>query len=66
MLFRSNRGWGFDEFTSITGFDLEREWSADMDQLVRDGLALRTATRFQLTPAGLRFADLAAEKFLRS
>jgi oxygen-independent coproporphyrinogen-3 oxidase len=62
---RMNRGWGFDEFTSITGFDLEREWSADMDQLVRDGLALRTATRFQLTPAGLRFADLAAEKFLR-
>ena len=63
---RMNVGWGFDEFLSITGFDLREQWNADMDTLVAEGFAIRTADRFQPTPRGLRFADHAAEKFLRS
>ena len=34
--------------------------------LARAGLAESNGNAIQLTPAGLRFADLAAEKFLRS
>ncbi|PAW88999.1 MAG: coproporphyrinogen III oxidase [Pedosphaera sp. Tous-C6FEB] len=63
---RMNVGWGFEEFRSATGFDLHEHWSADMDTLVAEGFAVRTAERFHLTPRGLRFADHAAEKFLRS
>ncbi|MFA6544245.1 MAG: radical SAM family heme chaperone HemW [Limisphaerales bacterium] len=63
---RMNVGWGFDEFRSITDFDLREQWDADMDTLVAEGFAIRTADRFQPTPRGLRFADHAAEKFLRS
>ena len=63
---RMNVGWGFDEFRGVTGFDLREQWSADMDTLVAEGFAVRTADRFLLTHRGLRFADHAAEKFLRS
>ena len=63
---RMNVGWGFEEFTAATGFDLRTGWTADMDNLVAEGFATRTTERFQLTPRGLRFADHAAEKFLRS
>lgn len=63
---RMNVGWGFEEFTAATGFDLRERWSADMDTLVTEAFAVRTADRFQLTHRGLRFADHAAEKFLRS
>ncbi|MEQ2008364.1 MAG: radical SAM family heme chaperone HemW [Limisphaerales bacterium] len=62
---RMNVGWGFEEFRSSTGFDLREHWSADMDTLVAEGFAVRTAKRFHLTHRGLRFADHAAEKFLR-
>lgn len=62
---RMNVGWGFEEFRSGTGFDLREHWSADMEGLVAEGFASRTAERFYLTPRGLRFADYAAEKFLR-
>jgi len=62
---RMNVGWGFAEFLGITGFDLSEHWSADMDTLVAEGFAIRTPDRFHLTPRGLRFADHAAEKFLR-
>ena len=62
---RMNVGWGFAEFTAATGFDLRTEWAADMDTLVAEGFATRTAERFHLTSRGLRFADHAAEKFLR-
>jgi oxygen-independent coproporphyrinogen-3 oxidase len=62
---RMNVGWGFEEFRGITGFDLCQHWGADMDTLVAEGFAVRTADRFQLTHRGLRFADHAAEKFLR-
>ncbi|MBI5802382.1 MAG: radical SAM family heme chaperone HemW [Verrucomicrobia bacterium] len=63
---RLNVGWGFDEFRNITGFGLHEHWSADMDTLVAEGFAVRTPDRFHLTPRGLRFADHAAGKFLRS
>ena len=63
---RMNVGWSFDEFHAATGFDLRTGWAADMDTLVAEGFATCTAERFQLTPRGLRFADHAAEKFLRS
>ncbi len=62
---RMNVGWGFEKFRGVTGFDLRAEWSADMDALVAEGFAVRTADCFRLTPRGLRFADHAAEKFLR-
>jgi oxygen-independent coproporphyrinogen-3 oxidase len=59
-------GWQFDEFYATTGFDLRAEWSADMDSLVARGWGQQTDTNFHLTPEGLRFADAAAELFLRS
>ena len=62
---RMNTGWPFGEFTRVTGFDLRREWAGEMDQMVERGWAVRGAERFKLTPQGLRFADAAAELFLR-
>ena len=58
-------GWPFDEFRRTTGHDLQEGWAADMDSLVRRGWAVRSPERFQLTSEGLRFADAAAELFLR-
>jgi oxygen-independent coproporphyrinogen-3 oxidase len=58
-------GWPFDEFTQRTGFDLRREWATEMAELAQQGMAVIEPERFRLTPRGLRFADLAAEKFLR-
>jgi oxygen-independent coproporphyrinogen-3 oxidase len=62
---RMNAGWPFAEFQRATDFDLRREWSSEMDQLAERGWARRNAEGFQLTPQGLRFADSAAELFLR-
>jgi oxygen-independent coproporphyrinogen-3 oxidase len=62
---RMNAGWPFEEFNRATGFDLRSEWSADMDSLVQRGWAQRSPERFRLTSEGLRFADAAAEMFLR-
>ena len=61
---RMNVGWEFAEFRGITGFDLTKHWSAEMDQLVAEGFARRDAEHFALTARGLRFADHAAELFL--
>jgi coproporphyrinogen III oxidase-like Fe-S oxidoreductase len=58
-------GWSFGEFRRTTGHDLREEWAADMDSLVRRGWASRSPERFRLTSQGLRFADAAAEMFLR-
>ncbi|HXR47326.1 MAG TPA: radical SAM family heme chaperone HemW [Candidatus Limnocylindrales bacterium] len=58
-------GWPFEEFQRTTNFDLRREWSADMNQLADRGWAKISPDRFHLTPRGLRFADAAAEMFLR-
>lgn len=62
---RMNVGWEFAEFEQSTGFDLRREWAADMAALVQCGHAQQDASGFRLTPLGLRFADAAAERFLR-
>ena len=62
---RMNAGWPFEEFLRTTGFDLRNEWSPEMDQLAARGWAARQPDRFHLTHQGLRFADAAAELFLR-
>ena len=62
---RMNAGWAFEEFQRVTGFDLRREWSAEMNQLTERGWGKFSSDNFQLTPQGLRFADAAAELFLR-
>jgi oxygen-independent coproporphyrinogen-3 oxidase len=58
-------GWGFEEFQHITGTDLRKEWGEEMDKLCRCGWGERSEDRFRLTRTGLRFADAAAEMFLR-
>ena len=63
---RMNIGWSFNEFLRITGRDLRHEWQADLDELVSRGWAVKTEEQFRLNPQGLRFADAAAELFLRS
>jgi oxygen-independent coproporphyrinogen-3 oxidase len=62
---RMNAGWPFEEFKRATEFDLRNEWSSEMDQLTERGWASRDTHCFQLTSQGLRFADSAAELFLR-
>jgi oxygen-independent coproporphyrinogen III oxidase len=58
-------GWPFEDFRRATGHDLRREWAAEMKQLAERGWGRIASERFQLTPQGLRFADSAAEMFLR-
>jgi oxygen-independent coproporphyrinogen III oxidase len=62
---RMNAGWLFTEFKRATDFDLQNEWSREMEQLTERGWASRGADKFQLTHQGLRFADSVAELFLR-
>jgi len=62
---RMNAGWPFAEFKRATDFDLRNEWTREMDQLAGRGWASRDDEKFQLTHQGLRFADSAAELFLR-
>jgi len=62
---RMNAGWPFADFQQTTQFDLRREWNAEMQQLEDRGWARKSGEVFQLTPQGLRFADAAAEMFLR-
>ena len=62
---RMNAGWPFEQFQQVTGWDFRREWSREMKQLEVQGWGRAEPDRFRLTPAGLRFADSAAEMFLR-
>jgi oxygen-independent coproporphyrinogen-3 oxidase len=62
---RMVEGWPFEQFRQTTGHDLRKEWSAEMDQLTQKGWGRLDRDRFKLTPEGLRFADSAAELFLR-
>jgi oxygen-independent coproporphyrinogen-3 oxidase len=62
---RMNAGWPFEEFQRATRFDLRREWESEMSELAGRGWGRISADGFQLTPEGLRFADAAAEMFLR-
>jgi oxygen-independent coproporphyrinogen III oxidase len=58
-------GWPFVEFEQRSGFDLRQEWAAELAELQEQGMAVSEEGHFRLTPRGLRFADWAAEKFLR-
>jgi oxygen-independent coproporphyrinogen-3 oxidase len=62
---RMNAGWPFEEFSRVTGRDLREGWHNEMDNLVQRGWGRADSDCFQLTGAGLRFADAAAEMFLR-
>jgi oxygen-independent coproporphyrinogen III oxidase len=58
-------GWPFDQFRQVTGHDLRENWSGDMQELVSRGWGRLEAEGFRLTSDGLRFADSAAQLFLR-
>jgi oxygen-independent coproporphyrinogen-3 oxidase len=58
-------GWPFDAFRQVTGYDLRREWASEITQLTQQAWARVTPHGFCLTPLGLRFADAAAQLFLR-
>lgn len=58
-------GLDFVAFREVTGHELTIDWADDMDLLVQRGWAERGSNSFRLTPLGLRFADAAAEQFLR-
>jgi oxygen-independent coproporphyrinogen III oxidase len=62
---RMNAGWPLAQFQNVTGFDLNIGWSAEITDLLNRGWGRLSADRFHLTPKGLRFADTAAEMFLR-
>lgn len=62
---RMNAGWAFVPFHQATGYDLRLEWKTEIGQLVERGWGDVNDERFRLTPQGLRFADAAAEMFLR-
>ncbi len=63
---RMNAGWPFDAFARRTGYDLREEWADDIAFLVGRGWGECLPDRFRLTPRGLRFADTAAERMLRT
>jgi len=58
-------GWPFEQFRQVTGHDLRENWAAEMRELAGQGWGQLKLDRFQLTPQGLRFADSAAQLFLR-
>ena len=62
---RTTAGWPFEEFRRTTGHDLREQWSADMTTCVQRGWGQISNHAFRLTSRGLRFADAAAELFLR-
>jgi oxygen-independent coproporphyrinogen-3 oxidase len=62
---RMNAGWPFADFQRATNFDLRAEWNLEMAQLTERGWGRISAESFRLTHQGRRFADAAAELFLR-
>jgi oxygen-independent coproporphyrinogen III oxidase len=62
---RMTTGWRWDAFRERTGFDLNLEWQEDISALVKRGWGETDAQGFRLTREGLRFADAAAERFIR-
>jgi oxygen-independent coproporphyrinogen-3 oxidase len=62
---RMNAGWPFVQFRQLTGYDLRQEWAAELNQLAARNWACIDSERVHLTNQGLRFADAAAELFLR-
>lgn len=62
---RMTAGWPFAEFEMRSGFDLRAEWAVEIERFKQMGYAEQDATRFRLTPAGMRFADAVGAEFLR-
>jgi oxygen-independent coproporphyrinogen-3 oxidase len=62
---RMNAGWPFGPFHEVTGFDLRDGWKPEINRLVECGWGALESDGFRLTRQGLRFADAAAEMFLR-
>jgi oxygen-independent coproporphyrinogen III oxidase len=62
---RMSAGWPWQLFQATTGYDLRAHWRDEIASLIHQGWATENETRFQLTPTGLRFADAAAERFLK-
>ena len=62
---RMNAGWPLAEFQETTGYDLRQGWACEIEQLVAQNWARLDSQRFRLTSEGLRFADTAAEMFLK-
>jgi len=62
---RMNQGWPYGAFAETTGYDLRSEWRQEIDRLTGLGYAEETSDRFRLTRRGLRYADWAAELFIR-
>ena len=58
-------GWPFEQFRRVTGHELREQWRNDLTDLEQRGWGRVTPERVQLTPQGLRFADAAAQLFLR-
>jgi|GEM_PF-4538145 len=61
-----NAGWPLVQFQQRTGFDLRQEWQTEIKEMIDLGYAQIDEQRFQLTRQGLRYADWAAEKFLKT
>lgn len=62
---RMTAGIEFAAFRQETGLDLRVEWAVNMEELAQRGWGQILPERFRLTSEGLRFADAAAELFLR-
>ena len=62
---RMVKGWAFEQFRQTTGYDLRNEWADEMNQLAQQQWGRILPDRFHLTRQGLRFADSAAQLFLR-
>ena len=62
---RMNAGWPLAEFHERSGLDLRQEWGREIQDLVQRGWGELVENHFRLTRQGLRFADTAAEMFLR-
>lgn len=62
---RMTAGWPFEDFRRVAGMELREEWAANMQTLVERGWGELRPERFRLNRQGLRFADAAAEMFLR-
>ena len=62
---RMNAGWPYAAFQQTTGHDLRSEWAGEMEKLSEQGRGKIAPDGFYLTRQGLRFADAAAEMFLR-
>ena len=60
-----SRGWRFDEFYQATGFRLEEQWPEEMERICLRGDGEFFEGGFRLNRKGLRFADLAAEDFIK-